>query len=128
MLTSAKLRGPRHQKVYFMKLHMGVHLRAKFEVSSIILTSFRQGGVILHPPTSKRTSKKPTQIRVDKTTICCSNMSYFNVFGFNKRKIFSIVTKFAQCKILKILMISYVERSRDYRLTVIIGSSSSACF
>ena len=46
---------------------MGVYLRAKFEVSSIILTSFRQG-VILSPlpPTSKRTPKKPTQISVNK--------------------------------------------------------------
>ena len=54
MLTSAKLRGPRHQKVYFLKLHMGLYLRAKSEVSSIILTSFRQGGwgggVIKSPP------------------------------------------------------------------------------
>ena len=31
-------------KVYFLKLHMGVYLRAKFEVPSIILTGFRQGG------------------------------------------------------------------------------------
>ena len=36
--------GPRHTKVYFLKLHMRVYLRAKFEVSSIILTSFIQGG------------------------------------------------------------------------------------
>ena len=42
MLTSAKLRGPRHQKVYFLKVHMVLYLRAKCEVSSIILTSFRQ--------------------------------------------------------------------------------------
>ena len=42
---------------------MGVYLRAKFEVASIILTSFRQGGGV-YPPTSKRTPKKPTQIRV----------------------------------------------------------------
>ena len=46
---------------------MGVYLRATFEVSSIILTSFRLGrGMILPPsPTpSKRTPKKPTQNRV----------------------------------------------------------------
>ena len=42
-----------------------MYLRAKFEVSNIILTSFRQGGeVILLPSTSKRIPKKPTQIRV----------------------------------------------------------------
>ena len=50
MLTSAKMRGPRHYKVYFLKLHMGVYLHAKFEVSSIVLTSFRQGGGVILPP------------------------------------------------------------------------------
>ena len=51
---------------------MGVYIRAKFEVSSMILTSFRQG-VILSPPTSKRTPKKPTQIRVKRQfSIWCS--------------------------------------------------------
>ena len=48
-----------------MKLHLAVYLRAKFEVSSIILTRFRQGVILPRPPsTSKRTPKKPTQIRV----------------------------------------------------------------
>ena len=37
-----------------------VYFYAKFEVSSIIVTSFRQGNP---PTTSKRTPKKPTQIR-----------------------------------------------------------------
>ena len=45
---------------------MYVYLRAKFEFSSLILTSFRYGGGggILPSPsaTSKRTAKKPTQI------------------------------------------------------------------
>ena len=31
------------QKVYFLKLLVGVYLRAKFQVSCIILTSFRHG-------------------------------------------------------------------------------------
>ena len=48
---------------------MGVYLRAKFEVSSMILTSFRQwreggGGCLTPSRTSKWTPKKPTQIRV----------------------------------------------------------------
>ena len=50
-------------------------LSAKFHVYIIILTSFRQGWVILPPPspscptcpTSKRITKKPTQIKVT----CC---------------------------------------------------------
>ena len=51
---------------------MGVHLRAKFEVSSTILTAFRQGGgegsfTPTTTTTSKRTPKKPTQIRVKCT-------------------------------------------------------------
>ena len=75
ILTSAKLRGRWYYKVYFLKLNMCEYLRAKFEVSSMILTSFRQeGGEEVNPPpippphthtlTSKRTPKKPTQIRV----------------------------------------------------------------
>ena len=49
---------------------MRLYLRAKFEVSSVILMGFRyggggRGGVILLP-TSKRTPKKPTQIRVKR--------------------------------------------------------------
>ena len=44
---------------------MGVYLRAKFEVSSIILTGFRQGGGNSPPPpTSKQTPNKLTHIRV----------------------------------------------------------------
>ena len=39
---------------------MGVYLRAKFEVSSIILTEFYPPP----PPTLKWTPKNPTQIRV----------------------------------------------------------------
>ena len=51
---------------------MSVCLRAKFQVSSITLTSFRQGeregggGNFTHPPNSKRTPKKPTQIKVKR--------------------------------------------------------------
>ena len=33
-----------------MKLHMCLYLRAKFEVSSIILTSFRLGAIYISPP------------------------------------------------------------------------------
>ena len=49
---------------------MGVYLQAKFQVSSIILPSFRQGGgggggdVNTPPFTSKQTTQKPTQIKV----------------------------------------------------------------
>ena len=47
---------------------MGVHLHAKCHVSSVILTSFRQGGGggegNFTLSTSKPAPKKPTQIRV----------------------------------------------------------------
>ena len=46
MLTSAKLRMPWYQKVYFLKLHVCVYLRTKFEVFSLILTSFKQGVIL----------------------------------------------------------------------------------
>ena len=50
---------------------MSVYFRVKFDVSSIILTSFRQEReerVIIFPqpsPTSKQTPRKRTQIRVN---------------------------------------------------------------
>ena len=43
IVTSAKLREPWYLKVYFRKLKICVYLHAKFEISSIILTRFRQG-------------------------------------------------------------------------------------
>ena len=62
---------------------MVVYLHAKYEVSSIILTSFRQaGGVILPLPpptlsTSKRTSKNPTQIMVNEFCEMCVRNNMF---------------------------------------------------
>ena len=47
-----------------MILHMGVYLRAKFNVSSIILTSFRQG-IDFYCPTSKRTLKNPPKLELN---------------------------------------------------------------
>ena len=42
---------------------MFVYLRAKFQVSSVILTGFRQGVIVLH--TAKQTLKKPAHIRLN---------------------------------------------------------------
>ena len=65
MLTSAKLRSLVLKGT--LKLHIIVYLRTKLQVSSIILTSFKHGGVILTSgPTAKRTFKKPNQIRVKR--------------------------------------------------------------
>ena len=54
--------------VDFLELHMGVYLRAKYEVSSIIVVCFRQGGgyFYLPPLTSKQTPKEDTQNMVNK--------------------------------------------------------------
>ena len=82
------------------------NLRTKFQVPSIILSSFRQGGVgILSPPTSKQTPKKPTQIRVK-----------FCVFFFSNVK---IMKRAASCKhrqaikmwekVVKVLLLFFVK-------------------
>ena len=47
--------------IFFVKLQIRLYLRTKFQVYSIILTSFRQPH--LHPPTSKWTLKRSSQIR-----------------------------------------------------------------
>ena len=46
-------------KVYFVKLHMCVSLRTKFQASTIILISFRHGGVILPPPQNEPLKSPP---------------------------------------------------------------------
>ena len=62
MLASAKLRELWYQKIYFLKLHMRVYLRTKFQVSSITSTCFRQGRWFYPHLTSKQTPIKSTQI------------------------------------------------------------------
>ena len=72
---------------------MGVYLRAKFEVSSTILMSSREGSNLTpSPPTSKRTPEEPTQIRfkepfewlhLDKQSLCL--LSYYDLTPFQKR-------------------------------------------
>ena len=47
-----------------MTLHMCVYFRTKFQVSNIILTSFRQRDNFTLSPTPKQTPKKPTLISV----------------------------------------------------------------
>ena len=48
---------------------MCVYVRTKFQVSSIILTSFRREVILPTPPPTKRTPKNPTQIKVNLKTI-----------------------------------------------------------
>ena len=79
---------------------MYVYLRAKFEFSSLIVTSFRHvggggvGGVgegeILPPPfpTSERTSKKPTQInnQLSKHVTSAFKICYNQTDAYHKKK------------------------------------------
>ena len=52
LLTKTKLKKSRHEKVYFLKMHICVYIRTKLQVSNIILQSFRKReGVILSTPT-----------------------------------------------------------------------------
>ena len=41
---------------------MAVYLRGKFEVSSLILTSFRQGGILPRPPPQNEPRKSPPRL------------------------------------------------------------------
>ena len=70
MVTSAKLRCFQYYNLYFLKPLMCVYVCTKFQVPSIILTSFRWE-VILPPlpPLAKRTPKNATQIKVNLKTI-----------------------------------------------------------
>ena len=70
---------------------MSVYIRAKFEVSSIILTDFRQGIFTPPPPNrtplthpSKQTPKKPTQIRVKIKLKTTSGGVHFH-YNFRKK-------------------------------------------
>ena len=73
---------------------MCVYLTAKFQVSSIIPTSFRQGVILPPSPTSKRTPKKPTQFRIKGLNISRVNvwLYYCNDYtASHKRTIMKIV-------------------------------------
>ena len=53
---------------------MGLYLRTKFQISSILLASFRQRVTPL-PLTSKRIPKKPFQIRVKEKKLLLGKLS-----------------------------------------------------
>ena len=77
MLTSAKLRGSWYQKVYFLKLYMRAYLRTTFQISSVILTGFRQGVILPPPPPPTSPQNEPlkrvkTEI-VDSVKLWCAS-------------------------------------------------------
>ena len=66
IITSVKLRRSWYYKLYFLQLNKCVCLHTRFQISSVILTSFRQ--VISFPsfpPTNQQTPKRLIQIRVN---------------------------------------------------------------
>ena len=75
VMTSAKLRGSWYKK-YFFWICRCVYLRTKCQVSSIILTSFRQAVLLpppspLPPPTSKRNPlKSPRRLGLNNLLHC----------------------------------------------------------
>ena len=68
---------------------MCVYLRTKFQVSTVILTSFRHG-IVLPPPTSKENSKEATQVRVKYLSIWKVNFELSGTFF----SFFHLVCKF----------------------------------
>ena len=98
-MASTKLIGPWYQKVYFLKLHMCVYLNAKFKISIIILTSVRklgEGSNFKPPsPTSKRTHKSPTHIRVKVNKI------HIHIFiSFPSRQLYLLINQTSFMKYL----------------------------
>ena len=60
---------------------MSVYLSAKFQVSSITLMSFRQGGGNLTPPPQNEAPKKHTQIRVKMLILVVDISSNYRLQG-----------------------------------------------
>ena len=56
----------------FLKLHMCVYLRTKFQLFSIILTSFRQGVILPNTPSSA-SQNKPLKISGIKISVFFEN-------------------------------------------------------
>ena len=71
MLTLAKLKRSWCYKVNFLNLHIGVYFCTRFQVSSIILTSFRQAG-----EGGLQTTKKPPKLGL----ISKANAKHLNIF------------------------------------------------
>ena len=66
MLTLSKLRVSWQYELYFLKMHICVYLSIKFQLSSVILTSFTSLPLPLPLLAIKQTPKKPIQIGVNR--------------------------------------------------------------
>ena len=63
-----------------LKLHIDVYLRAKFEVSSIILTSFRQGGNFTPPPPQNESLKSPPRLGLNSS----KHLNWISLMSYKK--------------------------------------------
>ena len=66
MLTLSKLRVSWQYELDFLKMHICVYLSIKFQLSSVILTSFTSLPLPLPLLAVKQTPKKPIQIGVNR--------------------------------------------------------------
>ena len=69
---------------------MGGNLRTKCQVSSVILTGFRQGVILTPSPISKRTPKEPTQIMVKRGSSNPLNVKIKSILVFKICKFISL--------------------------------------
>ena len=91
--------------VYFLKLHLNSYLRDKFQVSSVTLTSFRQGGrrgggVIYPPP--PRTPQNESLKSPPRTTFSIWNFYFGQILSgiVEKQHVltsFDLFFKFSHC-------------------------------
>ena len=74
MVIKANLRGPWYWYTYFLNLNIIVYFRATFQISSNILTSFRQGVIL--PLTEKKPMKYPPRfLHKHKSKFFTENLS-----------------------------------------------------
>ena len=99
---------------------MYVYLQTKIQVSSVILTSFRQVGVsLLPPPPQNEPPKEPTQIRVKMTIsqkllllILRTRKSYLRISLNSKGYIYVSKATFINKQLPRFLASRYLEYSK----------------
>ena len=118
MLTSAE---SLYLKVYFLKLHMYVYLRAKFQVCSITLVSFR----VSPPPPQNEPLKNPSRSAVGpKITLFCYSSNFDELlkkdgsYTIHNRNIQTLSIKI--CKFFMVFLQVYNEKhfSSSYKQSI----------
>ena len=78
--STSKIKGDYALKGTFLKLHMGAYLRAKFEASGIILTSFKQLKLPPPPPQIKPLKSPP---RLELTFLFTKQRDWIYILSYN---------------------------------------------